>query len=297
MNNPEKEIQSMKIALAGYVVLLVLQLMAFFMTHVLALLAMAFETLASIIIAGMLLYAIYISRKPADARHMFGYDRVQNVAAVVASVIFTVFLSIETFRAAVPKFWQAPAETGFENIHIALIVSGISLVLCTIPIFEIFRTKQSGASVKAQLISSFLDVVAYGSGLIGTWLISFGYTWADPTASVIVGILIAVGGIVLFRENVPYLIGKSPEREVLDRIANTAKSVKGVRNIHSLRAEYSGPGFIRAGIHIEVSAGTTVEEADHIADEVERRIQNEAGCRYCVIQVHPENCQNHDKDE
>jgi cation diffusion facilitator family transporter len=231
--------------------------------------------------------AIFISRKPADELHMFGYGRVQNVAAVISSVIFIAILSIETFRAAIPKFWQSPAASDFDNISIALIVSIISLVLCSIPIIEIWRSKASGASIKAQLISSLEDVVAYGAGLVGTILVSRGYYLADPVASVIVGILIALGGVFLFKENVSYLIGKSPDRKLLDKIASTAKSVEGVQDIHNLRAEYSGPGFIRAGIHIEVASGMSIDEADRLAHEVERRIHLETGCQYCVIQVHP----------
>jgi cation diffusion facilitator family transporter len=295
MKNHRAEVRGMRIALSGYIVLLTLQLVAFFLTNVVTLLAMAFETLASIIIAAMLLLAIYISRKPADEFHMFGYGRAQNVAAVISSVVFIAFLSIETFRAAVPKFWQSPDGSGFGNINIALIVSIISLILCFIPLIEIWRSKASGASIKAQFISSLEDVAAYGAGLIGTILVSRGYFLADPIASVLVGILIAVGGIILFRENISYLIGKSPDRQVLDKIAVTAKSVKGVLGVHNLRAEYSGPGFIRAGIHIEVSSGMSIEEADRVAHEVERRIQQEAGCQYCVIQVHPPHAADEEK--
>jgi cation diffusion facilitator family transporter len=257
------------------------------MTHVTALLTMAYETLASIIIAAMLLVAIYISRKPADEFHIFGYGRAQNIAAVISSVIFVAILSIETFRVAIPKFWQSSDASNFENINIAVIVSVISLILCLIPIIEIWRSKASGASIKAQLISSLEDVVAYGAGLVGTILVDRGYFLADPIALVMVGILIGLGGVFLFRDNVSYLIGKSPDRKLLDKIAGAAMSVKGVQNIHNLRAEYSGPGFIRAGIHIEVASGMSIDKTDRLAHEVERRIYLEAGCQYCVIQVHP----------
>jgi divalent metal cation (Fe/Co/Zn/Cd) transporter len=75
---------------------------------------------------------------------------------------------------------------------------------------------------------------------------------------------------VFFKENVSYLIGKSPDRKLLDKIASTPKSVKGVQNIHNLRAEYGGLGFIRAGINIEVASGMSFVEADRLAHEVER---------------------------
>jgi divalent metal cation (Fe/Co/Zn/Cd) transporter len=174
MTNHKAELRGMTFALVGYFVLLALQLTAFFMTDIMALLAMAFETLASIIIAIMLLSAIFVSKKPADESHMFGYGRAQNVAAVIVSVVFIALLSIETFRAAIPKFWNLETAS-FSNINIAIIVSIISIILCFIPVIEIWRTKTSGASIKAQLISSAEDVVAYGAGLVATILVSRGH--------------------------------------------------------------------------------------------------------------------------
>jgi len=39
----------------------------------------------------------------------------------------------------------------------------------------------------------------------------------------------------------------------------------------------------------------SIEEADRVAHEVERRIQQEAGCQYCVIQVHPPHAADEEK--
>ena len=70
-------------------------------------------------------------------------------------------------------------------------------------------------------------------------------------------------------------------------IESTAKSVKGVLGIHDLRAEYVGPDMVQTGFHIEVAKGTTIEEADRIAEEVHMKVNRETGCQHCVIHVDP----------
>lgn len=287
MTERTNDTRGIKLALAGYIVLLVLQLVSYFMSHVLVLLAIAFETLASIIIAGLLLLATVYSRKPADEFHMFGYGRTQNVAALVSATIFIFLLSLETFRKAIHKLSQATEISEFQNTDIALIVTSVSLLVCFIPIIDILRTKKKGASLKAQLVSSLEDVAAYSAALIGTVLVTRGYSLADPVASIIVAILIALGGVYLFRENIPYLLGKAPSKEFIEKLESAVTSVEGVLGMHDFKAEYVGHDVVHTGFHIEVAKGTPIEEADRIAHEVEERVSRETGCQHCVIHVDP----------
>lgn len=52
---------------------------------------------------------------------MFSHGRAQNVAALVSATILVFFMSLETFREAIPKFSQAEAGE-FQDINLALIV-------------------------------------------------------------------------------------------------------------------------------------------------------------------------------
>jgi divalent metal cation (Fe/Co/Zn/Cd) transporter len=66
------ETRSIKITLAGYAVVIILQVGVYFSTHILVILAGAFDTLSDIFISCFLLLAIYISQKPPDESHMLG---------------------------------------------------------------------------------------------------------------------------------------------------------------------------------------------------------------------------------
>lgn len=286
MKEPGSETRGIKIALIGYLVLVALQLAAYHLTGILVLLAQAFEMLSDVLISAFLLLSASWSRKPADEFHMFGHGRAQNVAALVSAVILIAFMSLETFREAIPKFFQTEASE-FQNITLALIVIVAGMIVVAIPIIDIFRTKARGASVKAQLVSLLKDEVSYIAGLIAVILMGQGYYIADAIASVFVGAVIALGGVYLFKDNVHYLIGRAPEKEFLQKVELTAKSVKGVLGVHDIKAEYVGPDIVHTGFIIEVARDTLIEEADRISHEVQEKVSRETGCQHCVIHVEP----------
>ncbi len=167
--------REIKIALVGYLALSALQLAAYFVTGLLVMLAIAFESLASLLIAALLLFAVMYSEKPADEVHMFGYGRAQNVAAVVSAVIFISFMSIETIRGAISRFLNSDQTGQTTNIILPLIVTAVSLLGTAIPLLFILRSRTKNASLRAQMISSLEDVVSYGVGMIALVLVAKGY--------------------------------------------------------------------------------------------------------------------------
>lgn len=284
------EIRSMVISLAISVILFVFQLIVYYSSNILILLAGAFDTLSDILISAFLLGSIYWSRKPADKYHMFGHGRIQNVASLVTATIFIFFLSIETFRAAIPKFFQTD-DSEIHNINLALIVTITAIVVYAIPLFDILRTKNRGPALKAQLYAILEMEVAFIASFFSIILVAQGYRIVDPITSIFIGIIIALTGIKLFFDNAQFLIGKAPPNELLDRIVEIAKSVKGVLSVHDLMAEYVGPNTIHTGFHVKVAIGTPIEEAERIAKEIQEKVSKETSCQYCVIHVDPEDNQ------
>jgi len=288
MTEHATETRGIKIALIGYLILVILQLATYYFTNILVLFAQALEMLSDVLVSTFLLLSIYWSRKPADEFHMFGHGRAQNVAALVSAAILIFFMSLEAFREAIPKLFQAEASE-FQNPNLALIVILVGMFVVAIPTIDILRVKARGASAKAQLVALLKDEVSYVAALIAVVLVTQGYYLADPLASLFVAAVIALGGLYLFKDNVHYLVGRAPSSEFMEKVELTAKSVKGVLGVHDLKAEYVGPNLVHTGFHIEVAKGTPIEEADRIAEEVKERVSRETGCQHCVIHVDPAN--------
>lgn len=283
------ETRGLKIALGSYITLFALQLATYFATGILVLFAQALEVLSDVMVSAFLLLSIVWSRKPADEIHMFGHGRAQNVAALVSAIILIVFMSLEVFREAIPKFFRLPEASEIQNTNLAWIIIVASMIVLIFPLVDIMMVKAKGASARAQLIQIAKDEITYVPALLSVILVAHGYYLADPIASVFIGVIIVLSGVYLFKDNVHYLIGRAPGKEFADKVELAARSVAGVLGIHDFKAEYVGPNIVHTGFHIEVAKGTLVEEADRIAHEVEVRVRRETGCQGCVIHVDPSN--------
>ena len=280
------ELRGLKLTLGGYFVILAMKLGAYWMSGVMALLAEALHTLSDIFVSGFLLIAAIYSRRQADQTHMFGYGRAQNVAALVAATLFISFTSFELYKEAIPRLFSAETVE-YQNLALAIGVLVVSMVIAAWPLITLIRQKTRGAAAKAQLLELVNDELGLLAALLGTLSIMWGWKLGDPLAAIIVATIIAYNAIGLFRENLSFLLGRSPGADYLNKIRSIARSVPGVLGVHDLRAEYIGPEVVHAGMHIEVQRGTPIEEANRISEEVHKRIHTDTEAGYCVIHVDP----------
>lgn len=281
-----EELRALKLTLGVYVFVFAMKLVVYFMTGVMALFAESLHTLSDIFISGFLLVALIWSRKEADEVHMFGHGRAQNVAALVAATLFISFTSFKLYEEAIPRLLR-PEEASYQNLSLALGVLVASMFIAAIPLIRLLMQKKRGAAAKAQLMELFNDEMGLLAALIGTLFIIRGEYIADPIAVILVATIIAINAAGLFRENLSFLVGRSPGLEYLAKVEGLARSVDGVLGVHDMRAEYIGPDTVHVGMHIEVQRGIPIEEADRIAEDVREKVHQTVSGRYCVIHVDP----------
>ena len=275
-----------RLTIGVYAVVLGLKLAVWLATGVMAIFAEALHTLTDLFISAFLLAAAVWSRKSADDLHHFGHGRAQNAAALAAAVLFISFTSFKLYEEAIPRLFQ-PVVTAYGNLWIAVGVLLASMVLAALPLFLLRRSGARGAAARAQLRELVNDELGLAAALVATVAIAEGEPILDPIASIAVATIIAYGAVGLLRENLSVLMGASPDRETLDRIRETARSVDGVLGVHDLRAEYVGPEALHADFHIEVAPDRTVVQANDIVREVHRRVRERAGCEYSYVHVDP----------
>ncbi|MFZ0534966.1 MAG: cation diffusion facilitator family transporter [Anaerolineales bacterium] len=282
---PDKEIRSLYMTVGFYAIIVIIKLIAYFSTHVMALLAESFHTLSDLFISGFLLVALLWSRKGADKDHMFGHGRAQNVAALLAATLFLSFTSYKLYEEAIPKLFH-PASLIHENLPIAIGVLVLSMIIAAAPLVSFIRQKALGAAAKAQMIELVNDELGLLSALIGTIFIAAGYPLADPIATIIVATIIAINAIGVFRDNLGLVLGKSPDPDYIEKVRQLALSTEGVLGVVGPWAEFIGPDTIHVDLQIKVAPGITIDAANAIARVVRQQVQTEMNCLYCS--VHPE---------
>lgn len=289
------DLRGLVFALVAYVAVFALKLGAYFATGVIVLMAEALHTLSDIFISSFLLVALLWSRRKADEVHMFGYGRAQNVAALVAATLFISFTSYKLFEESIPRLFRLE-QPEYNQLWLALIAVLVSMVIAAVPLVALLRQKQRGASARAQLMELVNDQLGLLAALAGTLLIWWGLPLGDPIAAMVVATIIALNAIGLFRDNLSFLLGRSPGPDFLARVERTARSVEGVLAVRELRAEYVGPNVVHSGLHLIVPRGLLIEDAHRIAETVRARVHEETDGQYCVIQVEPAAYSDQDQD-
>lgn len=123
-------------------------------------------------------------------------------------------------------------------------------------------------------------------GLI--WL--FGWVWADPIASVLIGLLVVYSSWSLLKESVAVLMERAPGRIDVDQLRSAIRELDGVLEVDDLHVWTVTSGMESMSAHVTVANGR-----DHL-DKL-RRIRKLVRDRFAVdhitVQVEPEDFEEH----
>ncbi len=186
-------------ALAGYAAIFIVQLTSYFITHMLAVLAQAFATLANAVVAVVVLLALAWSQKPVDMYRRWSRGRSRNAVALITAAFIILFLSAGTLWKALATLIRGGA---FRTVDpaLAIAVLAVGMLLVNFPLFDIVRSAKEGSSIRLRLLSLIKDEVCYAVGIVGIALAAAGHTWADPAASLLIGAAMSVGAVLLIRD-------------------------------------------------------------------------------------------------
>lgn len=281
--------RALRLSVAMYLGAMALKLGAWWWTGVMALLAEGLHTLSDVFVSAFLLVAMRWSKRRPDEVHMFGYGRAQYVGALVAAVLFVSFTSFELYRESISRLVGHEAPEPVRDAPIAIAVLGVSMLAAAWPLVSLLRQKQRGAAARAQLLELINDQLGLLAAAIGTGLVLLGWPIADPIASMVVATIIGVNGVLLFRENLSYLLGRAPPAAEMREIEATVRGTPGVVGVHRLRAQQLTPDSRHVEMHAEVRRGLPIEEANDIAEEVTRRVAAlTEGPNFVSVHVDPE---------
>lgn len=265
------ELRTLKLSVVLYVFVFALKMGAYFWTGVMALLAEGLHTLSDIFVSGFLLLAAWWSQKKPDEVHQFGYGRAQYVGALVAATLFISFTSFELYKEAIPRLFSHE-EVKHQNVSVAIGVLVLSMLLAMAPLVSLLRQKKRGAAAKAQLFELVNDQLGLVAALIGTGIVMAGYPIGDPIAAMAVATIIGVNGVGLFRENLSYLVGRSPGDDYMKSAEEAIRSVAQVRAFHTLRAQMIGPDAVHLSVHLELDPSLSLRDANGVAHVVEGKL-------------------------
>jgi cation diffusion facilitator family transporter len=246
----------------------------------LGILAEAAHSGLDLVAALVTLVAVSVSDRPADEAHPYGHGKVENISALIETLLLFVTCAWIIYEAVRRIFFRDVLVEPSAWTFLVVIVS-IGIDVSRSRMLSRAAKKHRSQALEADALHFSTDVWSSAVVLGGLALVLVGRKFfpgqsaflnrADAVAA------LAVAFIVLF---VSYRLGKRTIDVLLDRapeglkgtIAAAAAEIEGVISAGQVRLRQSGPRTF-VDMTIEVDRNLTLERTHAIAESVEARIQ------------------------
>jgi cobalt-zinc-cadmium efflux system protein len=259
-------------------VYLVAQVVGGLMSNSLALLADAGHMLSDAGALGLSLLAISIARRPPSRTHTFGYQRAEILAALVNGALL-VAVSGYIFYEAYQRLGDPPHVRG--QLMMVVAIGGLLVNLAGLWILH------GGRNQSLNVHGAWLHVLSDALGSVGAiaaavLVSAFGWDWADPAASVVIGVLVVFSAWSLLKATVGVLMEAVPRHIDVASVRSALVSVDGVLEVHDLHIWSVTPGRDVLSAHV-----TTLVDADRAAvmAEVQTLLRQRFDLRHSTIQL------------
>ena len=270
------------------VVLFIAKFIAYYLTHSMAILTDALESIVNVIAGFIGLYSLYVAAKPRDFEHPHGHGKAEFVsAAAEGSLIVAAGLMI----------LYETVQNLIENATIHSLDYGLALVAITGLINFIagsYTIKLGKKNNSLALIASgkHLHIDTYSTIAIIVGLVLMIITklfWLDKAIALVMGIVIVFNGYKIIRTSLAGIMDEADE-ELLNKviIMLNQKRQENWIDLHNLRVIKYG-SLLHIDCHLTVPWYFNVHQAHNQIDALALLIRDEFGDAIELF-VHTDGC-------
>ncbi|MCC7341894.1 MAG: cation transporter [Bryobacterales bacterium] len=234
----------------------------------------------------LLLYGVNRSNRPADDHHPFGYGKeLYFWSLVVAILIFALGGGISIYEGV--KHLQHPepisnplvnylvlgVATVFECVALVLALKELNQIRGDMSIWQAVRESKD-PTVITVLFEDSAALAGIVVAFIGVYLGStFGWTWADGFASILIGVILTVVAGFLVVETKGLLVGEGANPKMLTSIRALIAADENIVAMDRPLTMYFGPHHALLVLNVEFKAGLTPQQAEATIDRIELGIR------------------------
>ncbi|MEM5773366.1 MAG: cation diffusion facilitator family transporter [Anaerolineaceae bacterium] len=249
------------------------------LTGSLGILSEAAHSGLDLVAALVTLFAVQTSDKPADDNHHFGHGKIENVSALVETLLLLATCAWIIYEAIQRLF--------FKQVHVeasiwAFLIMGVSIVVdfTRSRILKQAADKHKSQALEADALHFSTDIWSSSVvilGLVGIKLAEWfpGLKFlaaADAVAALGVSLIVIYVSLQLGRRSIEALLDTAPQG-LAEKITRAVAAMPEIEDIHQIRVLPSGANmFIEA--HVYLKGTTSLEETHVLMDKVENVIRS-----------------------
>ncbi len=262
------------------------------MTGSLGLLAEAAHSGLDLVAAIVTYFAVRFSDKPADAEHLYGHGKVENLSALIETLLLLGTCGWIIYEGIERLFFK---EVPVEATVWAFVVIVVSIVIDVSRSRALMRVarKHNSQALEADALHFSTDVWSSAVVLLGLILVKLGalvggariLQRADTVAALAVALLVVYVCLRLGRRTVDALLDRAPAG-LYASVERAVREVPGVLECRQLRLRQSGNRTF-VDLVIGVERGRSLESGHAVGTTVEQRIRDVLPNADVVVHVDP----------
>jgi cobalt-zinc-cadmium efflux system protein len=220
--------------------------------------------------------AAWMARRPPSERHSYGLGRAEIIAALVNAAAMLVIIAALSYE-AIARLGQPGEINGTAAAVIAL--AGL---IVNIVVMRWLAPHGHDLNMRAARLHVAGDALGSVAALISGGVVALtGWTRADPIASLLICVLIAVSSVRLLRESLHALMEGVPRGLSVESIGGEMASIAGVLSVHDLHV------WTLSGSRTALSAHVVVRSMaswDQTRGELQARLREKFGIDHVTLQ-------------
>ena len=221
----------------------------------------------------------WLARRPASARHSYGFGRAEFLAALINSVALLVLVAWIAVSAV--QRLHDPQPVMGEAVSVAA-AAGLALNLF---VAWLLGRGERNLNTRAALLHVLGDLLGSVAALISGVVIAFtGWTPIDPLLSLGIGALIVVSSLRLLREALHGLMEGTPFNLAPEEVGRALATVPGVASVHDLHIWSVAEERVMLSAHLvvrDLRQWETVLDACHVL------LAERFGIQHATLQPEP----------
>lgn len=267
------------------VLFVVVEVLAGFQAHSLALLSDAGHNFTDALALLLALLGFYFESKPPDEVKTYGYHRAGVLAAFVNALALVALAAVILYES-----YHRLLEPEPVNELTMLVIAGLGLVVNVAIMWGLHRDKGHDLNVRAAYVHMLGDALGSIGIIAGALVIGYtGWHIVDPILSVMIGLLIVWTAWDIVRETLNILLEGLPRGMKLESVIEAMREAPGVRDVHDLHIWSLGTTTHALSCHVLIDDIRPSESAP-VLERINAILSERFHIRHTTVQFEHTQC-------
>ena len=253
------------------------------MTGSLGILSEALHSGLDMIAAIITYFSVRISDKPADEDHHYGHGKIENLSALVETILLLVTCTWIIYE-AIHRLATGKLHIEITYWSYIVVIGSVIIDYTRSRVLMRAAKKHNSQALEADALHFSTDIWSSLVVLFGLICYQVGLHIADSIAALMVSLIVIYISYKLGKRSISVLLDTAPADQV-KTVEDAVRGVTEVTSFHDVRIRNAGADVF-VDICIHVNPKLTMEEGHQKADKVEARIKR--AIDRCTVHIHEE---------